>query len=324
MNKVIVCATDFSPQAASALAWAAAIARRDGDQVDLVHVAPRPEQDPLMLAFDTARFDAERDRVAAEQLREAARVAAHDLDVSVRPQVRRGQPHEEILAHAREEDARMIVVGTCGLAKIERWMVGSVADRVVRSADRPVVLVPRPPEAGLWSGSGAGAPARAPRVVAGLGAGDDVELLRFVAGLRSGGAADVTFVHLYWPLGEYERLGLQGARDLFAADPDVVKNLEPALRTKIGALPGQGAVGLEVRPAWGEPASNLLVAVEDKEADLLVVGAHERHGLSRLLGGSIARRLAKHSRYVPVAVVPAGRPPPPSPRASRRCAPSWR
>ena len=109
-------------------------------------------------------------------------------------------------------------------------------------------------------------------------------------------------------------LSNSGGRDLFKADPDVVKNLEPGLRVKTDDLPGRGAVSLDIRPAWGEPASNLLVAVEEGEADLLVVGAHERHGVARFLTASIAQRLARHSHYVPIAVVPAA---PPTSTSSR-------
>jgi nucleotide-binding universal stress UspA family protein len=199
----------------------------------------------------------------------------------------------------------MLVLGTGGLAVVERWMLGSVAERTVRSADRPVVLVPRRPEPDVWMTGGTGAERRAPRVLAGLGDGDDDAILRFAASLRREAPCDVTFLHLYWPLAEYARLGLPGRRDLFKADPDVVKNLEPALRSKIDGLPGRGAVTLDIRPAWGEPASNLLVAVEDCEADLLVVGAHERHGVARFMTGSIAQRLARQARYVPIAIVPA-------------------
>lgn len=300
MSELIVCGTDFSPQAEAALAWAAALARRDGGHVDLVHAAPIPREDVRLLVFDSAQFDAEQVRQATERLREVAREAAEKYGVSVRPQMLRGEPYEQILKHAREEDARVIVLGTCGLAAVERWMLGSVADRAVRSADRPVVLVPRAPEGQPWAPQAT----RAPRIVAGLGEGDDVALLRFVADLRRGGPADVTFVHLYWPVGEYQRLGLSGPRELFGPDPEIVKHLAPPLRDKIAALPGRGDIELDVRPAWGEPASNLLVAVEDHEADLLVVAAHERHGLGRPVGGTIGRRLARQSRYVPVAIVP--------------------
>lgn len=305
MSKLIVCATDFSPEAGSALAWAAAMASRDGGHVDLVHAAPIPREDHRMLVFDTAQFDAERIREATEELREAARKAASELGVSVRPQLLRGEPHEVILKHAREEEARMVVMGVGKLGTVDRWVLGSVAERTVRAADLPVVLVPAQLDATVWSG---GVGARPPRVVAGLGDGDDRSILRFVGGLRREEACDVTFLRLYWPIGEYARLGLQGRRDLFAADPDVVKNLEPALSAKIDGLTGKGTVTLDIRPAWGEPASNLLVAVEDCGADLLVVGAHERHGAARFMTGSIAQRLARQSRYVPIAVVPSDPP----------------
>jgi nucleotide-binding universal stress UspA family protein len=305
MSGLLVCATDFSPRAEAALAWACAIARREGSHVDLVHVAPLAEADRKLLVFDTVLFDAEKNRVATERLRDAARAAAHQFDVSVRPQLLRGEPHEEIIRHARRDDARMIVLGTSGVGALERLVLGSIADRTVRSADRPVVLVPQATSAERWS---ARTPDRAPRIVAALGERDDVGTLRFVGSLRRGAPADVTFVHLYWPIGEYERLGLQGSRELFGPDPDVVKSLEPALRAKVAALAGQGEVTLDVRPAWGEPASNLLVAVEEREADLLVVGAHERQGLSRLVNGSIAGRLTRHSRYVPIVVVPSEAP----------------
>jgi nucleotide-binding universal stress UspA family protein len=305
MNELIVCATDFSPEAETALAWAATMARRDGGHVDLVHVLPPGNEDRRLLVFDTVQFDAEQVRAATDRLREAARRAAAEFGVSIRPQNLRGEFHEGILKHAREEEARMIVMGAGGLGAVDRLVLGSVAERTLRSADRPVVLVPRQCSFAVWSAAPGVTPARAARVVAALGNGEDAAIVRFVSGLRREAPCDVTFLHLYWPIGEYARLGLNGRRDLFAPDPDVVKNLEPALRVKTNSLPGSGTANLEIRPAWGEPASNLLVAVEDREADLLVVGAHERKGIAGIFTSSIAQRLARHARYVPIAVVPA-------------------
>jgi nucleotide-binding universal stress UspA family protein len=301
VNELIVCATDFSPRADAALAWAAALARRSGASVDLVHVARAYREDSRTLVFEGALVDAANVHAAAARLRDQAGKAARELGVSIRPQVLRGEPHEAILAHARQEEARLVVTGTCGLASLERWMLGSVAERLVRAADRPIVLVPRLPERNVW-GPGA---ARAPRVVAGLGEHDDVGLRRFLVELRRGGRCDVTFSHLYWPLVEYARLGLQGPRDPVATDPDVVKSLEPGLRRRVEALPGTGDVALDIRPAWGDTTANLLVAAEDHEADLLVVGVEHRHGLGGALAKSIAERLALESRYVPIACIPA-------------------
>jgi nucleotide-binding universal stress UspA family protein len=301
MNELIVCATDFSAQADAALAWATGLARRSGASVDLVHVVRPYREDSRTLVFEGALVDAANVQAANAKLRDQAENASHELGVSIRPQVLRGEPHEAILAHARQEEARVVVTGTCGLASVERWMLGSVAERLVRAADRPVVLVPRVQDRSLWAPGAS----RSPRVLAGLGERDDVGLRRFVLDLRRGGACDVTFTHLYWPLVEYARLGLPGPRDPVAPDPDVVKSLEPALARRIEGLPGKGDVALDIRPAWGDTTANLLLAAEDHEADLLVVGLEHRHGLGGALTKSIAERLALQSRYIPIACIPA-------------------
>jgi nucleotide-binding universal stress UspA family protein len=85
-----------------------------------------------------------------------------------------------------------------------------------------------------------------------------------------------------------------------------VRNLEPSLLDRIGTLPGTGATSLSIRPAWGEPAANLLLAAEEGDFDLLIVGSEQRHGLSRIWRPSTARRLIKRALTVPVVCVPAG------------------
>jgi nucleotide-binding universal stress UspA family protein len=305
MNELIVCATDFSPQAEAALGWAATLARRAGGHVDLVHVARAYHEDSRMLVFEGALVDAANVQAASARLREEAERAARAFDVSIRPHVLRGEPHEMILEHARQEEARLVVLGTCGLASVERWMLGSVAERTVRAADRPVVLVPRRQEPNAFR---AGAP-RPPVVLAALGEHDDVGVRRFVSSLRRDAPCDVTWTHLYWPLVEYARLGLRGPRDPVTPDPEIVANLEPTLRKRIEGLPGRGEVTLDVRPAWGDTTANLLVAAEDHGADLLVVGLEHRRGLGHLVSRPVAERLAVESRYVPIACVPAERGP---------------
>jgi nucleotide-binding universal stress UspA family protein len=76
------------------------------------------------------------------------------------------------------------------------------------------------------------------------------------------------------------------------------------LRALIGGLPGQGRVSLAVQPALGSPASNLLSAADERPYDLLVVGSHRRHGLARVLGGSVATSLARQVERIPVVCVP--------------------
>jgi len=301
---LIVCATDFSPEASSALEWALGFARREGGRLDLVHVLPEPMRDREALAADEATFEAARLHDARERLSQAATDAARGAGVAVHPEVLLGDAHACIVEHARGHRARLIVMGASGRPAIDRWVLGSVAERTVRSASVPVAIVPRRKSGQAWFAPAPAGDARPFRALVGLEGDDFPELVTFAAGLRRREACDVTFLHLYWPIEEYERLGLRGARDPLAPDPEVAKNLEPKLRARVGALPGRGQVSLLVRPAWGDPAANLLLAVGEDSYDMLIVGAHRRHGFARVLTGSVAERVARHAAGTPIVCVP--------------------
>jgi nucleotide-binding universal stress UspA family protein len=66
---------------------------------------------------------------------------AHDAGLTVRTVVKTGAPHDVIVAVATELGADLIVLGTHGRGGINRALLGSVADRVVRLAACPVITV---------------------------------------------------------------------------------------------------------------------------------------------------------------------------------------
>ncbi|MEF8829384.1 MAG: universal stress protein [Haloarcula sp.] len=55
--------------------------------------------------------------------------------------VERGAPHSAILDYADENDVDLIVMGTHGRTGVERYLLGSVAEKVVRTSDVPVLTV---------------------------------------------------------------------------------------------------------------------------------------------------------------------------------------
>jgi nucleotide-binding universal stress UspA family protein len=55
-----------------------------------------------------------------------------------------GKPHEEICRFAEQRDADIIVMGTHGRTGLARLLLGSVAERVVRTSNIPVLTVPIP------------------------------------------------------------------------------------------------------------------------------------------------------------------------------------
>lgn len=60
--------------------------------------------------------------------------------------VRRGNPHDDILAYADEHDVDVIVMGTHGRTGVKRALLGSVTEDVVRHSEIPVLTVHREPD----------------------------------------------------------------------------------------------------------------------------------------------------------------------------------
>jgi nucleotide-binding universal stress UspA family protein len=61
--------------------------------------------------------------------------------------VRQGNPHDDILSYAEDNDVDVIVMGTHGRTGVKRALLGSVTEDVVRHAEIPVLTVHRDPEA---------------------------------------------------------------------------------------------------------------------------------------------------------------------------------
>jgi nucleotide-binding universal stress UspA family protein len=189
---------------------------------------------------------------------------------------------------------------------VGRWLLGSTAERTVRAARCPVAVIPPPGEASGEAVARAGDPARPLRVLVGVDLGPaSVRAVELVDELRRSRPCQVTLVHLYWPPDEFDRLGLRGPRELADPDPDVVRDLDARLRQRLGPAVGGPGMKLVIRPAWGGPVANLLLAAGEDGCDLLVVGADERHGLARITQPTVARALAGRPGPVPVICVPA-------------------
>ncbi|WP_123621431.1 universal stress protein [Halorubrum sp. CSM-61] len=62
-------------------------------------------------------------------------------DVETTTAVESGTPHETILEYADENDVGLVVMGTRGRTGVERYLLGSVTEKVVRLSDVPVVTV---------------------------------------------------------------------------------------------------------------------------------------------------------------------------------------
>lgn len=120
----ILVATDFSPSSDLALRHAAELARLLPAEVLLLHVA-----------------DAASTRTRIEEKFRQALSASRAGDVVGEELLLHGDPAESILAHATRTKARLIVMGTQGRRGMDRLLLGSVAEAVIRGARCPVLVV---------------------------------------------------------------------------------------------------------------------------------------------------------------------------------------
>lgn len=138
----IIHPTDFSEEAELAEQQAARMARSLGAELMLFHVSV---ETPLYgeTAFgipDVKRVYEGQARWAEQRLAARAETLSKD-GVPTRWLRRVGIPHEAICDVAREVGAAYIVMGTHGRSGVARFMLGSVADRVIRTAPCPVLTV---------------------------------------------------------------------------------------------------------------------------------------------------------------------------------------
>lgn len=140
-TKTILCPTDFSDNATHAFEFAQQLADKCDATVELLHVY----HIPLHLADELAPMTLEgmdpelRESLESDLRKFAGRHARKGVPVTFRLRV--GIPSHEIIEEAEQIDAHMIVMGILGLTGLQRMLVGSVAEQVVRHADHPVLTV---------------------------------------------------------------------------------------------------------------------------------------------------------------------------------------
>ncbi|HEY3820302.1 MAG TPA: universal stress protein [Polyangiaceae bacterium] len=134
---------DFSETAQSALAFALDLAGKLGAHITLLHVYDVPAYAYGEGAALTVDFLG-RIRSAAQTALEVVATRARRPDVEIDVLLRQGSAWSEIDACAKESSVDLIVLGTHGRHGLARVLLGSVAEKVVRTAPCPVLTVHGP------------------------------------------------------------------------------------------------------------------------------------------------------------------------------------
>ena len=285
----ILCPTDFSQCSRQAWLRAVGIAKTQGAAITVLHVVPP------VASGDGA---GEHQRLL-RMLDEFVSIDADGLSIET-VIVEAPAAHEEIVAQGDRRRADLIVMGTHGRSGLNRLLLGSVAERVLRTARQSVMTVGLPAD---------GCPTAArdfTRIVCGIDFSEcSVRGLEYALTLAKDPAAHVTAVNvLEWmPVG-YDPL--IGTPDFGGYHCAVEQAAREHLHQIVKGFEATG-IGIEEIVVCGRPHRALLALAQQQTADLIVIGAHGRNAIDRLLFGSTAEPVVRHASCAVLTVhtVPA-------------------
>ncbi|MDX9974933.1 MAG: universal stress protein [FCB group bacterium] len=288
----ILCPIDFSPFSVEAYACAQSLASHYGATLHVQHLVELwndgSKTAPPMNLFDEYR----RASIQEGEERLERFVEAHPYDgVRPEPYVQEGVPADRILALAEELAVDLVVMGTHGRRGLNRLMLGSVTERVLRNAPCLVLV------AGNASGDSA-PPGKA---------GDAVPFRRILCctdfsdtsekavaqalSLAEAYGAEMTLVHVL-----DESPDAAGIQVRIAGATQQLEQLVSSVSRK------KGTVSIAVRV--GRPYAQIIQAATDINADLTVMGVRGRNALDVAVFGSTTYRVIQLGSC-PVLVVPS-------------------
>lgn len=280
---LVVAATDFSDAAQQAVERAARLAAQQGGRVTLLHVVNHDWLDAVkdLLAGDGSWNQRLLDEARGQLQRVAEEISAsHRVDVS--SLLLDGQPVSAIEQAVREAAGDLLVLGARGRTPVHQLLVGTTAERLLRKASRPILMVRRaaqgpyrkvlvPVDFSGWSGAA-------------------VALALSVAP-----GAELVLMHTYTvPFEEKLRFaGVDPATIDIYRDKARRQSLErlQSLAAQHGLTPE--SYSLCIRE--GDAAPRLVSEAADRGCDLVVIGKHGRHAAEELLLGSVTKHVLVES-----------------------------
>src|SRR3990172_4178655 len=253
------------------------------------------------IAADKARYldalIAEGGRSSGDYLRGTA---AKFSGLSVQCMVERGRPAEAIIERAAKDKDTLIAMATHGRSGINRWLLGSIAEKVLRGTGNPLFLV-RANEPGTADGK-----ATMKSIIVPLDGSSLAEsVLPTVAAVAKVLDLEVILCRVF----ELPPSAYYGAEsylpDYDALKEQVKDDARSYLEDKAEELKGKGLTKISTELLEGAGAEEIIAYARAHPDSLVAMCTHGRSGVRRWVLGSVTEKVVRHSGD-PVLVVRAG------------------
>jgi nucleotide-binding universal stress UspA family protein len=291
MIKNILCPVDRSPSSLQAFSYAIALARWQGARLTLLEVieAAAPTAGRRVPEDDSVPYDT---RAALERDLRRVLTARRASDVRVKIVMREGSVVREILAQAKASRADLVVIGSHGRGGVQRLVLGSVAEKVLRLATCPVLTVRSGVSVTRRSRSLFGTILCATDFSAAANRG-----VAYAKRLAKEANAKLVVMHaVEWPFG-----------DAVASDAvqEFRQSVESSARDElVRLLPRSGAdgPGAQAVVALGKASAAIVKLARARSVDLIVMGVSGRGAIDVALLGSTTHHVIREGTW-PVLTV---------------------
>ncbi len=293
--KKILFPTDFSECADHALVWAIMLAKNFEAELTMLHAVVLHGDDVGEEVY--SRFP-DLDQVVETLIENADTRLETSIpdkgEVNIRQAVRRGvSASEEILEFVEQEGTDLITIGTHGRSGLGKFLMGSVADRVIRHCSCPVLAVrcgdgPPPERVDIRS------------ILLPIDFSDHSEFAaRYAFALAGTIGAELRVVHVIDQT-VHPSFYAVGKESLLELDPDLQSRAEAAIDDFLRDV--SGGIPYEKEIVEGNPAAEIArLSMEGRDC-LIVIASHGAGGLERLMMGSTTEKVV-HMTECPVMII---------------------
>ena len=196
--------------------------------------------------------------------------------------------YSEILKYARHHNAELIVVGSHGRSDFVNTILGSTTQRLMRHSPIPVMVVPKTRNEGM--------PMKFQNLLVPIDFSDiSIKALRLGIQMAQSWNSILHLIHVV-DLDAYSEAQKSAGRAL----PELPETLDvsPTINSIVEKAEYKGSS--KITTVLGDPGEEILRYAGEHDIDFIVMGSHGRKGLDRILIGSTATAVAKHS---PVPII---------------------